>query len=144
MALCIGRYHSKDCGALCSELSRAFVQNQKKQNKKKEIFSRILLIPKNTSDPVNLCSVCLRLCYLYAIAFICVLALLLGGDVLGFTLIPCLMEGCCVLVELLASTHTYSDSKASTNILDYYRFPRRMEGEVRTPACKLLETGTVE
>lgn len=47
-------------------------------------------------------------------------------------------------VELLALTHTYSDSKASTNILDYYRFPKRMEGEVRTPACKLLETGTVE
>lgn len=86
-------------------------RNKTKQQPKKGIFFRILLIPKNTSDPVNPCSVCLRLCCLYALAFVCVLALLLGGAVLGLTLIPCLMEGCCVLCraaeELVIGSDTY-------------------------------------
>lgn len=75
--------------------------SRNKIKQKKGIFSRILLIPKNTSDPVNPCSVCLRLYYLYAIAFTCVLALLLGGAVLGLTLIPYLRKAAVYFVELL-------------------------------------------
>lgn len=87
--------------------SRASVQKKKK----KGIFSRILSILKNTSDPVNQYSVCLRLCYLYAIEFICALALLLGWAVLGLTLLPCFMEGCCVLYRAAAEVVIGSDTQ---------------------------------